>query len=170
MRHNEADGEDGELIKGTVLRMLYLGIAVFIALCAVLYLMQERLIFLRQPLPDSVRHATRELPDTTEIELRADDGTRLHGWLRHSPQATPPHGLLIYFGGNAEEISGHIHDAQAFAPWSVAAFNYRGYGRSEGRPSETALVADALVIHDHLARREDIDPTRIVAFGRSLGS
>ena len=120
--------------------------------------------------PDSVRHATRELPDTTEIELRAGDGTRLHGWLRHSPEATPPHGLLIYFGGNAEESSGHIHGAQAFAPWSVAAFNYRGYGRSEGRPSETALVADALVIHDHLAQREDIDPRRIVVFGRSLGS
>ena len=170
MGHNDADGEDGELIKGTVLRMLYLGIAVFIALCAVLYLMQERLIFLRQPLPDSVLHATRALPDTTEIELRSGDGTRLHGWLRHNPQATPPHGLLIYFGGNAEEISGHIHDAQAFAPWSVAAFNYRGYGRSEGRPSETAVVADALAIHDHLARREDIDPTRIVVFGRSLGS
>ena len=158
------------MIKGTVLPLLYTGIGVFITLCAVLYLLQERLIFLRQPLPDSVRHATRELPDTTEIELKAGDGTRLHGWLRHSPEATPPHGLLIYFGGNAEEVSGHIHGAQAFAPWSVAAFNYRGYGRSEGRPSETALVADALVIHDHLARREDIDPTRIVVFGRSLGS
>lgn len=170
MGHNGADGEDGELIKGAVLRMLYAGIAVFIALCAVLYLMQERIIFLRQPLPDSVRHATRELPATTEIELTAGDGTRLHGWLRHSAEAAPPHGLLIYFGGNAQEASWHIHDAEAFAPWSVAAFNYRGYGLSEGRPGEAALIADALVIHDLLAQREDIDPTRIVVFGRSLGT
>ena len=170
MGHNDTDGEDGELTKGMVLRMLYTGIAVFIALCAVLYLMQERLIFLRQPLADSVRHATRELPATTEIELTAGDGTRLHGWLRHSAEAAPPHGLLIYFGGNAEEASRHIHDAEAFAPWSVAAFNYRGYGLSEGRPGEAALIADALVIHDLLAQREDIDPTRIVVFGRSLGT
>ena len=158
------------MIKGTVLPLLYTGIAVFIALCAVLYLLQEHLIFLRQPLADSIRQATRKLPATTEIEVTARDGTRLHGWLRHSVDAAPPHGLLIYFGGNAEEVSGHIHDAEAFAPWSVAAFNYRGYGLSEGRPGETALVADALVIHDHLAQREDIDPGRIVVLGRSLGS
>ena len=158
------------MIKGTVLPLLYTGLAVFIALCAVLYLLQEHLIFLRQPLADSVRHATRKLPATTEIEMTAGDGTRLHGWLRHSVKATPPHGLLIYFGGNAEEVSGHIQDAEAFAPWSVAAFNYRGYGLSEGDPSESALVADALVIHDHLAQRDDIDPRRIVVLGRSLGS
>ena len=158
------------MIKGTVLPILYTGLGVFIALCAVLYLLQDHLIFLRQPLADSVRHATRALPATTEIEVTAGDGTRLHGWLRHRVEAAPPHGLLIYFGGNAEEVSGHIHDAEAFAPWSVAAFNYRGYGLSEGRPSETALVADALVIHDRLAQREDIDPRRIVVLGRSLGS
>ena len=159
-----------ELIKGTVLPLLYTGLGVFIALCAVLYLLQDNLIFLRQPLADSVRHATRALPATAEIELTAGDGSRLHGWLRHSVEATPPHGLLIYFGGNAEEVSGHIHDAEAFAPWSVAAFNYRGYGLSEGRPSETNLVADAIDIHDRLAQREDIDPGRIVVLGRSLGS
>ena len=158
------------MIKGTVLPILYTGLGVFIALCAVLYLLQDHLIFLRQPLADSVRNATRALPATTEIEVTAGDGTRLHGWLRHRVEAAPPHGLLIYFGGNAEEVSGHIHDAEAFAPWSVAAFNYRGYGLSEGRPSETALVADALVIHDRLAQREDIDPRRIVVLGRSLGS
>ena len=158
------------MIKGTVLPILYTGLAVFIALCAVLYLFQERLIFLRQPLADGVRHATRKLPGTTEIEVTASDGTRLHGWLRHSVEATSPHGLVIYFGGNAEEVSGHIHDAQAFAPWALAAFNYRGYGLSEGRPSEAALIADALVIHDRLAERDDIDPERIVVLGRSLGS
>ena len=158
------------MIKGTVLPLLYTGLGVFIALCAVLYVLQEHLIFLRQPLADSVRHATRKLPATTEIEVTARDGTRLHGWLRHSAEAAPPHGLLIYFGGNAEEVSGHIHDAEAFAPLSVAAFNYRGYGLSEGRPGETALIADALVIHDLLAQREDIDPARIVVHGRSLGS
>ena len=60
-------------------------------------------------------------------------------------------------------------DADAFAPWSFAAFNYRGYGRSEGRPGEAALTADALVLFDRLAARGDVDPARIVVFGRSLG-
>ena len=48
--------------------------------------------------------------------------------------------------------------------------NYRGYGASEGKPGEPALTADALAIGDAVARREDIDPRRIVVFGRSLGN
>ena len=164
------DGEGVELIKGTVLPLLYTGLAVFIGLCAVLYLLQEQLIFLRQPLADGVRHAVRNLPGTTEIEVAAEDGTRLHGWLRHTVDERPSRGLVIYFGGNAEEVSGQVYDAEPLAPWSVAAINYRGYGLSEGRPSETALVADALAIYDRLAVREDVDPNRIVILGRSLGS
>ena len=102
--------------------------------------------------------------------MTANDGTRLRGWLRHAVEATAPQGLVIYFGGNAEEVSGQMHDAPALAPWSVAALNYRGYGLSEGSPTEAALTADALSIYDELAAREDVDPERIVVFGRSLGS
>ena len=157
------------MTKGNPLTLLYTIVAVFAALCAALYLFQERLIFLRQPLSEGARHALRELPGVTEIELTAADGTRLHGWLRHGAEEAAPRGLVIYFGGNAEEVSGQVRDADAFAPWSLAAVNYRGYGLSQGRPSETALAADALAIYDRLAEREDVDPDRIVVFGRSLG-
>ena len=47
--------------------------------------------------------------------------------------------------------------------------DYRGYGVSDGSPSERGLVADALAWHDHAAKLEGVDPARIVAFGRSLG-
>ena len=157
------------MIKGTVLPLLYTGLAIFVGLCAVLYLLQEQLIFFRPPLADADRHALQLLPGTTEIRIAAHDGTRLHGWLRHTAGGAQTHGLVIYFGGNAEEVSGQMHDAPMLAPWSVAAFNYRGYGLSEGRPSEEALTADALVIYDLLAKRDDIDAERIVVFGRSLG-
>ena len=158
------------MIKGTVLPLLYTGLAVFIGLCGVLYLLQEHLIFLRQPLAEGARQAVRHLSRTTEIDVTANDGTRLHGWLRHTVAETSPRGLVVYFGGNAEEVSGYIHDAELLAPWSVAALNYRGYGLSEGRPSETALVADAFAIYDRLAARDDVDSNRIVVLGRSLGS
>lgn len=143
----------------------------FAALCALLYLFQERLIFLPRPLPEDVRNALRELPGVTEIEARVEDGTRLHGWLRHAArEASARPGLVVYFGGNAEEVSWQVLDAEELTPWSFAAFNYRGYGLSEGRPGEAALVADAVALHDRLAAREDVDPDRIVLFGRSLGS
>ena len=159
----------GGLIKSTLLPLLLLGAVAFAGLCALLYLLQDRLIFYRQPLPESVQRMVNALPGTVELEVAAPDGTRLRGWLRHHA-GPPPRGLVIYFGGNAEEVSGQILDASELSPWSVAAFNYRGYGRSEGNPSEAALTADALLLHDRLAARPDIDPDRIVVLGRSLGS
>ena len=153
-----------------MLTLLLTVLAVYAALCALLYVLQERLIFLPRQLPEATRNALRELPGVVEVEARAADGTLLHGWLRHATvEETARPGLVIYFGGNAEEVSGQVLDAEALAPWSLAAFNYRGYGLSEGRPSADALVADALVAYDRLAAREDVDPERIVVFGRSLG-
>ena len=153
-----------------MLPLLFTGLAIFVGLCALLYLFQEQLIFLRQPLSDDDRHAVQFLSATSEIDVAALDGTRLHGWIRHTVEGAHPKGLVIYFGGNAEEVSGQMFDAQLLAPWSMAAFNYRGYGRSEGRPSEDALVADAIAIYDRITKRGDVDPSRIVVLGRSLGS
>ena len=156
----------------TLLSTLCTVLAGYAGLCAVPYLLQERLVFLRQPLSESARQALREMPGVTEIELAAKDGKRLHGWLRRGggEDAARRPGLLVYFGGNAEEASGQVREAAALASWSLAAFNYRGYGLSEGRPSEAALTADALLVHDRIAAREEVDPDRVVAFGRSLGS
>ena len=160
---------DGGSIKGIVLPLLLVGAAVLGGLSTLLYLLQDRLIFYRQPLPSGVQRMIENLPGTVALEVAAPDGIRLHGWLRHGA-GPPPRGLVIYFGGNAEEVSGQILDAAQFAPWSLAAFNYRGYGRSEGDPSEAALSADALTLYDRLATHEEVDAARIVVLGRSLGA
>ena len=65
-------------IKDTVLPLLFTGLAIFVGLCALLYLFQEQLIFLRQPLSDDDRHAVQFLSATSEIDVAALDGTRLH--------------------------------------------------------------------------------------------
>ena len=78
---------------------------------------------------------------------------------------------MLYFGGNAEEVSWMIEAAQANAPGvSWLLMDYRGYGQSAGAPSEKALVEDALALYDHAAKLPGTDPKRIFAFGRSLGS
>src|SRR5206468_12560106 len=104
----------------------------------------------------------------TPLEIVATDGTRLRGWLRRA--AATPAPVVLYFGGNAEEVSWTLADRRWPREWAIVAINYRGYGASDGTPGESALVADALAIHDAIAARADVDPRRIVAFGRSLGA
>jgi pimeloyl-ACP methyl ester carboxylesterase len=106
--------------------------------------------------------------DAKALEITAADGKRLRGWIR-VPSATPAP-LVLYFGGNAEEVSWTLADRRWPRGWAIAAVNYRGYGASEGAPGEVSLVGDALAIYDAIAARADVDPRRIVAVGRSLGT
>ena len=138
--------------------------AVVIGVPAAAWLAQDSLVFFPQPL-----HSTAHLPPhASPLVVSAADGTRLAGWI--VPGAAKPAPAVIYFGGNAEEVSHTLADARWPREWSIVAINYRGYGTSEGKPSERALVADALAIYDAVASREGVDPKRIVVFGRSLGT
>jgi hypothetical protein len=145
-------------------------VAVFAAVAVVpayLYFAQDRLIFLPQP-PAPERMPRRA--GLEEVQVSASDGTRLHGWFAPAANTGGRAPLLIYFGGNAEEVSWLLDAAPRFGHWSLLAMNYRGYGRSEGRPGERELFADALALFDYAAARPDVDAEAIVAMGRSLGS
>ncbi len=106
-----------------------------------------------------------QFPDVEDATFQANDGTALQGWFINRGPGTP---MLIYFGGNAEEVSGNIPDfRESFAGWSVALFNFRGFAGSGGSPSEKALLDDAVHIYDTL--REMHSPPKVVLMGRSLG-
>jgi pimeloyl-ACP methyl ester carboxylesterase len=138
--------------------------AVVIGIPAAAWWAQERLIFFPQPIG-----STRHLPATAvPLEIVGGGDVRLRGWI--VPAREPAAPTVVYFGGNAEEISWTLADSRWPSEWTRVALNYRGYGASEGEPGEAALVADARTLFDALARRPDVDPARIVAFGRSLGS
>lgn len=145
---------------------LLLVAAVVLGVPAAAYLAQDRMLFL--PRLATPPGATRPPRPVEEIAFATADGAQVRGWLAPARGAGPAP-VIIYYGGNAEDVRG-----QAFEPWptdwALALINYRGYGASEGRPSEHALCADALVVLDALARRPDVDPTRIVLVGRSLGT
>jgi hypothetical protein len=138
--------------------------ALAVAICAAAWWAQERLIFFAQPIA-----STRHLPaSASPLEIVATDGTRLRGWIVAAASVPAP--TLIYFGGNAEEVSWALADARWPRDWTRVALNYRGYGESEGSPGERALVADASAIYDAIAKRADVDSKRIVVVGRSLGT
>jgi uncharacterized protein len=140
-------------------------VALAVALPLAVYLLQDRLIFHPQPVNDARRaQIAAAFPAAQEVFLRADDGTRLHAWR----VGTGPD-LVLYFGGNAEEVSGMLGPVAAELPgaaWLLT--DYRGYGASAGSPSEQNLVSDALRWYDHEVR--ELKPARVFVFGRSLGS
>lgn len=94
------------------------------------------------------------------------NGVQLQGWFLDKGAAR----TVIYYGGNAEDVSGHIEPFFARLEANALLVNYRGYGESEGKPGEQAMVADALAIYDRFIAEKQIAPESIILMGRSLGS
>ena len=139
----------------------------YVGVAGLLWFSQDSLLFLPQ------RAYAKPVPPPgwilEDVRYTARDGTKLSGVLV-KPVASAPLALLISYGGNAEEITASASAAQLFGPRASLLVNYRGYGESEGKPSEAALVSDALELFDWAAKRADIDATRIALHGRSLGT
>jgi hypothetical protein len=131
------------------------------------WLAQERLMFY----PQGAARSVAPPPGWTleDVSLRTADGNALAGVLLKPPVERPA--LVIYHGGNAEEVTGFASEvAGTYGNRAVLLVNYRGYGRSEGKPAEKLLVRDAVEIFDWAARRTDLDAGRIALHGRSLGT
>lgn len=154
-------------LKARLFDWLKLAGCVALGFPVLIYFLQERLIFFPQPLAEDPRKANPGAA-IEEVSLVTADRVRLHGWLVKAAATETPAPLLIYFGGNAEEVSWLASTAGQYAGWSLLMFNFRGYGRSEGKPGEAALFADALQIYDYAARRAAAG--RVAVMGRSLGS
>lgn len=143
---------------------LLLVAAVVLGVPAAAWLAQDSLIFFPQPLTSTLHLP----PQAAPLVVSAADGTRLAGWILEGDAKPAP--AVIYFGGNAEEVSQTLAEPRWPRDWSIVAVNYRGYGTSQGKPGARELEADALAIYDAVARRDGVDPKRIVVFGRSLGT
>jgi hypothetical protein len=78
--------------------------------------------------------------------------------------------VILYFGGNAEDVLYTAGMARRFEARRLLVTSYRGYGARSGRPSEAALYEDAAAIYDHVVHRQGVAPAEIVVLGRSLGS
>jgi uncharacterized protein len=105
-----------------------------------------------------------------DVVFQAEDGTGLHGWWIRSPlQPVAAHVLLAH--GNAGNIGDRVLHAKLLidAGLDVFLFDYRGYGRSEGRPDEKGTYRDARAARHALLRHAGVDPGRVVYLGESIG-
>ncbi|TWC41565.1 hypothetical protein FBY03_102314 [Pseudomonas sp. SJZ079] len=128
--------------------------ALYLLACVALFAFQRALIYFPQPRAIATPATTLQLPvgdAEVLVSVRPHDG----------PNA------LIYFGGNAEDVSLNLPEfAQAFPDQALYLLHYRGYGGSSGSPSEEAIQRDALALFDRVHAAH----ARIVVVGRSLGS
>jgi len=111
--------------------------------------------------------ATRD--DVREISFQADDGTQLYGWVQGSDAAPCK---IIQFMGNAEQVgpsAAMYAESCAVIDAQFLLFDYRGFGNSDGRPSERGLYSDARGAWQFATTELGWKPTQIVIWGRSLG-
>ncbi len=121
---------------------------------ALLYFLQRNLLFYPVPAVDGIARETISFNN---------DAISLHGWVLNQGKQKS----LVYFGGNAEDITDNIPlFEELFENYTVYLINYRGYGKSQGTPTEEALFSDAIAIYDQIMDQHD----SINLMGRSLGS
>ncbi len=153
--------------------VLIIGLALGLAYCgylAMLYLGQDGMVFPgRAADPARVAEIKRYYRDLEPFDVTVADGTVLRGYFLPRRKEGRLASAVLYFCGNAEEETGFfLWSPNELRQWSVAGVDYRGYGNSGGRPSETLLKADALAVYDALAQKLG-DNGKIAVMGRSLG-
>ena len=129
-----------------------------------LTLIQEKFIFLPTQLPEEYSYSFDN--EFEEFFLTNPDGARLNAL--HF-KTNKPKGVILYFHGNAGDLSrwGEIANRFLDFEYDVIVMDYRGYGKSTGKRSESSLFEDAQLFYEHTAKLFSKDD--IVVYGRSLG-
>ena len=140
---------------------------IYAAFAALLYFYQSSFIYY----PDRQWVATPQQFGLSyeAVTFRTSDDIALSGWYVPAERAR---GVVLFFHGNAGNISHRMLSTQIFnrLRFDTFIFDYRGYGKSEGRPDEVGTYRDAEAAWRYLVKERNIDPSMIVVFGRSLGA
>jgi uncharacterized protein len=141
---------------------------VYLAIVVGMMFLETWLVY---PIPPLSRHNWKPTNFQYETaEFTSADGTKLHGW--YFPIAGAKRAIL-YSHGNGEDVAANgefISSLSQLLHANVLIYDYRGYGRSEGSPTEAGCIADGDAAQKWLANRVGIDPQDVILIGRSLGT
>src|SRR5215813_2996700 len=147
--------------KGFLLRLLYIPLIPYVAFAIFAWFFTDSLIFLPRP---------ASYPETSEIlKLRSTSGHRISALYLANPSARF---TLLVSHGNAEDLGDTREwlNALRSTNFSVFAYDYQGYGTSEGRPSERGAYDDENAAYDYLTNQLKTPADRVIILGRSVGS
>jgi len=148
------------LVLTTLFGVGYLGV------CAAVYKYQDKLLFF----PDDyfAQDPSSAGLSVEEFEVEVEPGSTITGWISEIDPAAP---WVLHFHGNGGNISHRIDHLLLFKQlgFNGVVFDYRGYGKSKGTPSEAGLVADGHAMVKYLTEERGVNEQRLVYFGESLG-
>ncbi len=148
-----------------MLKIILLLLTLYLIICLLLYLLQERLLFYPDTLDED--YSFREFSNFEERFVDTAEHTKIHALHFKTPN---PKGIVLYFHGNARALNDWGHRAKIFVDNGFEVFmqDYRGYGKSKGAISEEGFHHDARILFDEVAKM--YDPKDIILYGCSLGS
>jgi uncharacterized protein len=157
-----------DLIKRLLMFFLYLFVA-YLILLLTMRLFEAKMVFFPD-YPSRLEgdwHPRSLNPE--DVWLTTADGTKLHAWWIATPGAKF---TFLTFHGNASNIANRTptYEFLRDLPANVFALEYRGYGHSEGRPSERGIYLDADAAYKYLLTTKGLPPKSIISFGQSLGT
>lgn len=151
------------------LTLLVAAASFYVLLALMLFLFQEKMVFLPN-IPGRTLTATPKDAgfDFEDVMLETSDGLKLHGWYVPAAQTS---GVVLFLHGNAGNISHRLDSIAIFHELGLDTLiiDYRGYGRSQGKPSERGTYLDAEAAWHYLVSSRGVAADRVIVFGRSLG-
>ena len=153
-------------MKTIMITLMIVG-GVYLLLVLLAWAFQERLLYL--PLKKVGATPADIGLDYESVQFETEDGLTLTGWF--IPAATDNQPTLLFFHGNAGNMGHRLDSLAIFHRLNLNVFlvDYRGYGQSEGQPTEAGTYLDAEAAWAYLVNQRRVAPERIIIFGRSLG-
>lgn len=146
--------------------LIFIVVSVWILLSLLLYIFQPKFVYF--PYPDLAATPADAGLKYEEVNLTTSDQLKINGWFMPHDR---PRATLLFLHGNGGNISHRLEKLLIFDQLGLAVFiiDYRGYGSSEGTPSEQGTYLDADAAWDYLTKDKGIPASRIIIYGESLG-
>lgn len=153
-------------LRTRVLRLIVIAAGTYAGVCLLLAFLQKRLIYF--PTAEYRETPADRGLEYEDLTLTTADGVSIAAWYAPNPA---PKASVIFFHGNGGNMGGRVDTLRILhrGGYSVLMVDYRGYGRSEGKPTEQGTYTDAEAAWRYLVETRGEPPHRIVLFGRSLG-
>ena len=153
-------------VKETMTSFVIYAVFGLLLLNVLMYFQQPQMIFF--PMSELYQTPADWGLEYEDVTLNTEDDVQLHGWYLQKRESEQ---VLLFFHGNAGNISHRRDSIQVFhrLGLNVLIIDYRGYGQSEGKPSEQGLYRDATAAWRYLTEEKGFEPENVIIFGRSLG-